>query len=56
MTIGGAEDYLYQAAYHISLALDNETNGNYQAAFDLYKSGVGVLLKGVIGQYLFLFG
>ncbi|XP_071785970.1 ribosomal protein S6 kinase delta-1-like [Asterias amurensis] len=50
MTIGGAEDYLYQAAYHISLALDNETNGNYQAAFDLYKSGVGVLLKGVIGD------
>ncbi|XP_038074730.1 ribosomal protein S6 kinase delta-1-like isoform X1 [Patiria miniata] len=50
VTVGGEEDYLYQAAYHISLALENEANGSYQAAFDLYKSGVGVLLKGVIAD------
>ena len=51
LEIGGVEDYLYQAARHISLALDNEANGNYQMAFDLYKEGVGILLKGVIGEY-----
>ncbi len=50
--IGGVEDYLYQAARHISLALDNEANGNYQMAFDLYKEGVGILLKGVIGEFI----
>ncbi|XP_022103150.1 ribosomal protein S6 kinase delta-1-like isoform X2 [Acanthaster planci] len=50
VTVGGEEDYLYQAAGHISLALENEANGSYQAAFDLYKSGVGVLLKGVIAD------
>ena len=53
LKIGGVEDYLYQAARHISMALDNEANGNYQPAFDLYKEGVGILLKGVIGKNVF---
>ncbi|XP_071486454.1 ribosomal protein S6 kinase delta-1-like [Diadema antillarum] len=46
--MSGQDDYLYQAAEKISLALDNQSIGNYQASFDAYKAGVAVLLKGVV--------
>lgn len=48
--VSGEDDYLYQAAGKISMALDNESVGNYQASFDAYKAGVAILLKGVVGK------
>ena len=43
-------DYILQAANQICLAQENEASGNYQLAFDFYKSGVEMLLMGVQGQ------
>uniref|UniRef100_A0A4W3II95 Protein kinase domain-containing protein n=1 Tax=Callorhinchus milii TaxID=7868 RepID=A0A4W3II95_CALMI len=40
-------DYLVDAAKQIRLALDREVNEDYQAAFNYYKNGVDLLLKGV---------
>ena len=40
-------DYIFQAAHHISLALQCEASANYFMAFNYYKSGVGILLTGV---------
>ena len=40
-------DYIFQAAHHISLALQCEVSGNYFMAFNYYKSGIGILLTGV---------
>ncbi|XP_051891827.1 ribosomal protein S6 kinase-like 1 isoform X2 [Pristis pectinata] len=40
-------DYLVDAAKQIRLALDREVNEDYEAAFNYYKNGVDLLLKGV---------
>ncbi|XP_071961914.1 ribosomal protein S6 kinase delta-1-like [Antedon mediterranea] len=48
MDLGGEDDYLYKAASHIKLALENEATGNYKSAFTYYKTGVNVLLQGVV--------
>ncbi|XP_033106614.1 ribosomal protein S6 kinase delta-1-like [Anneissia japonica] len=48
MDLGGEEDYLYKAANHIQLALESESTGNYKSAFTYYKTGVNVLLQGVV--------
>ncbi|XP_077999695.1 ribosomal protein S6 kinase delta-1-like [Glandiceps talaboti] len=48
MDLGGKDDYLFQAAHQISLALENEANGNFDKAFTYYKVGVNILLKGVV--------
>ena len=40
-------DYIFQAAHHISLALQCEVSANYFMAFNYYKSGIGILLTGV---------
>nr|XP_054758688.1 ribosomal protein S6 kinase delta-1-like [Lytechinus pictus] len=48
--VSGEDDYLYQAAGKISLALDNQSVGNYQASFDAYKAGVAILLNGVVAD------
>ena len=47
-------DYIFQAAHHISLALQCEVSGNYFMAFNYYKSGIGILLTGVQRKWLFL--
>ncbi|GCB62137.1 ribosomal protein S6 kinase-like 1 isoform X1 [Scyliorhinus torazame] len=41
------QDYLVDAAKQIRLALDREVNEDYEAAFNYYKNGVDLLLKGV---------
>ncbi|XP_078262993.1 ribosomal protein S6 kinase-like 1 isoform X2 [Rhinoraja longicauda] len=43
----GKRDYLVDAAKQIRLALDREVNEDYEAAFNYYKNGVDLLLKGV---------
>lgn len=45
-------DYLYAAGHTIHKALDCEVNGNYEEAFSLYKTCVGVLLSGVQGTFI----
>uniref|UniRef100_H3BI19 Ribosomal protein S6 kinase like 1 n=1 Tax=Latimeria chalumnae TaxID=7897 RepID=H3BI19_LATCH len=40
-------DYLVDAAKQIRLALDKEVSEEYEAAFNHYKNGVDLLLKGV---------
>ncbi|XP_069049271.1 ribosomal protein S6 kinase-like 1 isoform X2 [Lepisosteus oculatus] len=40
-------DYLVDAAKQIRLALDREVSEDYEAAFNYYKNGVDLLLKGV---------
>ena len=44
------KDYLYAAAHVIQRALTCEVDGQYQEAFSLYKSCVGLLLSGVQGS------
>lgn len=43
-------DYLYAAGHTIHKALDCEVSGNYEEAFSLYKTCVGLLLSGVQGE------
>lgn len=40
-------DYLVDAAKQIRMALDREISEDYEAAFNYYKNGVDLLLKGV---------
>ena len=40
------DDYIYQASLAMSEAIDKEDNQQYQASFDLYKLGIGLLLQG----------
>ncbi|MGH0158176.1 UNVERIFIED_CONTAM: hypothetical protein FKN15_055687 [Acipenser sinensis] len=40
-------DYLVDAAKQIRIALDREISEDYEAAFNYYKNGVDLLLKGV---------
>ncbi|MBN3317209.1 RPKL1 protein, partial [Atractosteus spatula] len=40
-------DYLVDAAKQIRMALDREVSEDYEAAFNYYKNGVDLLLKGV---------
>lgn len=40
-------DYLVDAAKQIRQALDKEVNEDYEAAFNFYKNGVDLLLKGI---------
>ncbi|XP_041070437.1 ribosomal protein S6 kinase-like 1 isoform X1 [Carcharodon carcharias] len=46
-SIATKRDYLVDAAKQIRLALDREVNEDYEAAFNYYKNGVDLLLKGV---------
>nr|KAG5714466.1 hypothetical protein BaRGS_006912 [Batillaria attramentaria] len=50
MDLGGKEDYIYLAAGQICLAQNSEASGQYQMAFNYYKTGVGILLQGVQGD------
>ncbi|XP_043919966.1 ribosomal protein S6 kinase-like 1 [Protopterus annectens] len=43
----GKRDYLVDAAKQIRQALDKEVNEDYEAAFNFYKNGVDLLLKGI---------
>jgi hypothetical protein len=43
----GQTEYIIEAADLISQAQEHELVGSYQAAFSKYKSGIGILLKGV---------
>ncbi|XP_056150430.1 ribosomal protein S6 kinase delta-1 [Lampris incognitus] len=43
-------DYLDRASEHIRLAVQKETEQDYQAAFSYYRSGVDLLLQGVQGE------
>ncbi|RXM93079.1 Ribosomal protein S6 kinase-like 1 [Acipenser ruthenus] len=45
-------DYLVDAAKQIRMALDREISEEYEAAFNYYKNGVDLLLKGVQGTGL----
>lgn len=47
-----AVDYLYEAAYEFSQAVQNEVNCNYFKAFESYKSGIDRLLNGAKSKYL----
>ncbi|XP_006890614.1 PREDICTED: LOW QUALITY PROTEIN: ribosomal protein S6 kinase delta-1-like [Elephantulus edwardii] len=46
----GKRDYLEKAGELIKLALKKEEEENYEAASDLYKKGVDLLLEGVQGE------
>lgn len=48
----GQTEYIIDAAELISQAQEHEYAGNYQAAFCKYKSGIGILLKGVQSKCL----
>lgn len=41
------DDYVYQASVAMGNAIEQEELGNFDAAFDMYKFGVGLLLRGV---------
>ncbi|KAK3922963.1 Ribosomal protein S6 kinase delta-1 [Frankliniella fusca] len=41
-------DYITQAGYHISQAVENETNSNFEVAFACYKAAISCLLSGVL--------
>ncbi|KAM4633001.1 ribosomal protein S6 kinase delta-1 [Polymixia lowei] len=43
-------DYLDKASEHIRLAVQKETEQDYQSAFAYYRSGVDLLLQGVQGE------
>uniref|UniRef100_A0A8C7G9E9 Ribosomal protein S6 kinase polypeptide 1 n=1 Tax=Oncorhynchus kisutch TaxID=8019 RepID=A0A8C7G9E9_ONCKI len=43
-------DYLDRASEHIRLAVQKETEQDYQSAFSYYRSGVDLLLQGVQGE------
>ncbi|KAM9354159.1 ribosomal protein S6 kinase delta-1 isoform 2-T2 [Pholidichthys leucotaenia] len=43
-------DYLDKASELICIAVQKEKEGNYQAAFSYYRSGVDLLLQGVQGE------
>ena len=53
MDLGGKDDYIYLAANQICLAQECEANGSYETAFTCYKTGVGILLQGVQGKYMY---
>jgi len=41
------DDYIFQASLAMSNAMEQEEIENHEAAFDLYKFGIGLLLRGV---------
>ena len=41
------DDYIHQASQFMENALEQETVGNHNHAFNLYKLGIGILLRGV---------
>ena len=41
------DDYVFQASVAMSNAIEQEGLGNFEAAFDMYKFGIGLLLCGV---------
>jgi len=41
------DDYVFQASVAMSNAIEQEELANIEAAFDMYKFGIGLLLKGV---------
>ena len=51
MDLGGKEDYIYCAADQICLAQECEASSKFELAFSYYKSGVGILLKGVQSKW-----
>ncbi|XP_066934335.1 ribosomal protein S6 kinase-like 1 [Clytia hemisphaerica] len=40
------DDYVFQASVAMSNAIEQEELGNVEAAFDMYKFGIGLLLRG----------
>ncbi|XP_049812537.1 ribosomal protein S6 kinase delta-1 [Schistocerca nitens] len=46
-TSGQEAGYIFEAAHHVTLAQQQEANGNYEAAFTCYKTGIACLLNGV---------
>uniref|UniRef100_A0A8D0FI11 Ribosomal protein S6 kinase like 1 n=1 Tax=Strix occidentalis caurina TaxID=311401 RepID=A0A8D0FI11_STROC len=44
---GGRRDYLVEAARQLRLALERDVSEDYEEAFNHYKNGVDVLLRGV---------
>ena len=41
------DDYVFQASVSMSDAIEQEELGNHEAAFEMYKFGIGILLRGV---------
>ena len=41
------DDYIFQASVSMSNAIEQEELGNFDAAFEMYKFGIGLLLRGV---------
>lgn len=41
------DDYVFQASVAMSNAIEQEELGNIESAFDMYKFGIGLLLRGV---------
>ncbi|XP_014666411.1 PREDICTED: uncharacterized protein LOC106808279 [Priapulus caudatus] len=50
LDINGKGAYIYEAANLISLAQENEADGQCRLSFQYYKMGVSLLLKGVQGD------
>lgn len=46
-TSGQEAGYIFEAAHHVTLAQQQEANGNHEAAFTCYKTGIACLLNGV---------
>lgn len=46
-------DYITQAGYHISQAVQHETNSSFELAFASYKAAISCLLNGAKGEVRF---
>lgn len=51
---GEEVNYIFEAAYHVGQAQEHEVNGNFDAAFAFYKTGIACLLSGVQGMVCLL--